>query len=1271
MRSLPSVRLGMFTLAAWLATPAFTQTTDASLTGSVVDPAGAVIAGAKVTITNKTTGGSRVAIANDAGTFLAAGLPPGPYKVTAEQTGFKTWVLESLTLDVGAQQSLSITLQIGQTAETVEVQGSVADLQAVTSSIGNVITGKKLEELPLVGRSAYDLIGTTAGVSGTNNQNFNGARSGALNVTLDGANIQDNLFDGVGATQAISVVNVDRIAEFRIVTSPADAELGRGSGQIIMVSRAGGNQYRGSAFWEHRNTIFTANTWFNNFNRQPRNFLLRNQFGARVGGPVFKNKTFFNAYYEGQRQRQHNLFNAITYRETARQGIFRYWPGVQNANALAANPTVDLAGNPIQPRGATGALQSVNVMTQDPLRNRLDPTGTISRLMGLMPLPNNFIVGDGLNSGGYQWQRVIAQDYNLWGFRVDHNFSVNHRLNFSYNNQENDNVNTVGVQPFPGVAPGRGPIKTHTYSAGFTSVLRSNLINEFRAGALRPRTAVVAPWETDPGVLGNVNNNNLIVGLYFGAVTQVFNTVNYGAEPFGRMTPVYQFGDTMTWLKGKHSVRGGFDYRSVSSYGFDTYAAMQRAEIFTAAAWPASANFFNLPGIGINAGASAQLASELSGAVAQTWMSLNSPGGPNPTFLPGLSRYRRWSQNEFSWFLKDDWKITQNLTLNLGVRYDWFNAPYETQGLGVDWKGGGNRLFGVSGNGFGDLFRPGQLNGALSEFLPIGPNTPNPDQKLWANDNNNFGPAVGISWSLPWFGKDKTVIRAGYQLSYGRNAIFLVNSQTFGASGYAQSRLINTPTPTYLSDIRPLAPVAPPLGTIPLTERSSPAYGFDPNLYSPYYQNFNFSIDRVIGKDWVLNARYVRNKGNGLPRSLNLNETNIFENGILAAYNTTLAGGNAALFDAMFRGFTLGGRTVDGVNLTGSEFVRQSTATRGFLASNAPAGLANFININPSQCGIPGCLISRAGLPVNFVTANPQFTSAYYVANFGNSAYDALQVEVTKRFSSGYTFQGNYTFSKAMGDAEGDEVAYRGSSRTLRDRQLDRRLLSFHRSHIARLNGIWELPFGPGRMFGRNSKGVLGQVLGGWQVGGLSTLQSGQPFSITVSGAVQSFNQITQAGVNFPEAGDFTPVSVAPLSPGLGQVSRVGNGVVYFNGLRQVTDPSVARMPAIIQPLSALRAIVDQNGNIIMQNPVPGQLGTMAPNSFTGPPILRLDLNLIKRFKIGEQRDLIIRADALNLMNTPFFGLPVTDINSPLFGRIQSTLAGTNRVISFQARFTF
>lgn len=148
-------------------------------------------------------------------------------------------------------------------------------------------------------------------------------------------------------------------------------------------------------------------------------------------------------------------------------------------------------------------------------------------------------------------------------------------------------------------------------------------------------------------------------------------------------------------------------------------------------------------------------------------------------------------------------------------------------------------------------------------------------------------------------------------------------------------------------------------------------------------------------------------------------------------------------------------------------------------------------------------------------------------------------------------------------------------------------------------------------------------------------------------------------------------MSVAPISPGLGQVSRVGNGVVYFNGFRQVTDPSVARMPAIIQPLSALRAIVDQNGNIIMQNPVPGQLGTMAPNSFTGPPILRLDLNLIKRFKIGEQRDLIIRADALNLMNTPFFGLPVTDINSPLFGRIQSTLAGTNRVISFQARFTF
>jgi hypothetical protein len=1257
----------VLTLAAALVA----QSTDASLSGSVLDPAGAVIGGAKVTITNKTTGGSRVVIANDAGTFIAAGLPPGTYRVTAEQPGFKTWVLDSLTLDVGAQQSISIVLQVGQTAETIEVQGSVTDVQAVSSSIGNVITGKKLEELPLVGRSAYDLIATTAGVSGNNNQNFNGARGGALNITLDGANIQDSMFDGVAATAAISVVNVDRIAEFRIVTSPADAELGRGSGQIIMVSRAGGNQFHGSVFWEHRNTLFTANTWHNNFNRVPRNFLLRNQYGARTGGPVRRNQTFFNAYFEGQRQRQHNLFNAVTYRETARQGIFRYWPGVQNANALAANPTVDFAGNPIQPRGATGALQAVNVMTLDPLRNRLDQTGTVARLMGLMPLPNNFLVGDGLNTGGYQWQRVIAQDYDLWGFRMDHNFTVNHRLNFSFNSQENDNVNTVGAQPFPGVAPGRAPIQTHTYAAGFTSVLRSNLINEFRAGVLRPRTAVVAPWETDASVLGSVNNNQFILGIYFGGVTQPFSETNYGAEPARRIAPIYQFGDTMTWLRGKHSIRAGFDYRNISNAGFDTFAAMQRADVFTAAAWPANVAFFNLPGIGVNAGASAQLASELSGAVGATWMTLNSPGGRNPTFVPGLSRYRRWSQNEFSWFVKDDWKITPSFTLNVGIRYEWFDAPFETEGLGVDWKGGGNRLFGLSGNGFGDLFRPGQLNGALSEFLPIGPKTDNPGRKLWANDNNNFGPAIGFSWSLPWWGKDKTVVRAGYQLSYGRNAIFLVNSQIFGASGYAQSRYVNTATPTYLSDIRPIPQVAPPLGTIPITDRSVPAYGFDPNLYTPYYQNWNFSIDRALGKDWLLSARYVRNKGNGLPRSININETNIFENGILDAYNVTLAGGNAPLFDAIFRGFTLAGRVVDGVNLTGSEFVRQSTATRGFLANNSPAGLANFLNINPSQCGFNGCLLSRAGLPPNFITANPQFTSAFYVSNFGNSSYDALQIEVSKRFSGGYTFQGNYTFSKALGDAEGDEVAYRGGSRTLRNRQLDRRILTFHRTHVARLNGIWELPIGPGRMFGRNTKGILGQALGGWQIGGLSTLQTGQPFSVTVSGAVQSFNLVTTDGVNAPESGAFTPVSVAAVSPGLGQVSRTGNGVVYFANLRQVTDPSIARMPAVIQPLSALRAIVDQSGNIIMQNPAPGQLGSMAPNMFTGPNLLRLDLNLIKRFRIGEQKDLIIRADALNLTNTPFFGLPVTDINSPLFGRINSTLAGTNRVISFQARFTF
>jgi len=225
--------------------------------------------------------------------------------------------------------------------------------------------------------------------------------------------------------------STDLVEEVRITTSPADAEFGRGSAFVQLITRSGTNQFHGSVFESHRNTALNANEWDNNLRGDPRDVLIRNQFGARVGGPIRKNKTFFHFLYEGQRQREKTDVTATVLTAAARQGLFRFFPGVQNGNAIALVPTVDPNGNPVKPSTATGELQSVSVLGRDPNRGVFDPTGLVQKYLGLMPLPNNFRTGDGLNTAGFTWSRPQTNDFNNYNIKIDHNFNEDHRLSYS------------------------------------------------------------------------------------------------------------------------------------------------------------------------------------------------------------------------------------------------------------------------------------------------------------------------------------------------------------------------------------------------------------------------------------------------------------------------------------------------------------------------------------------------------------------------------------------------------------------------------------------------------------------------------------------------------------------------------------------------------------------------------------------------------------------------------------------------------------------------
>jgi hypothetical protein len=1226
------------------------------LTGTVADTSSAVVPTATVTLQNTQTGVTMTAVTNDAGVYNFPSVQPGKYRVSAEKAGFKKAIYTDVTLELSDRVTLNFALEVGAiSADVVEVNAALDTRLAIgNNSVGGVISGQKVQELPLPNRDALGLVLTQSGINGSN---FSGARIGTLNISRDGVNVQDQRIN-VGLASTI-FTSVDLVQEVRVVTSPADAEFGRGSGQVQMITRSGTNDFHGSVFEAHRNTALNANTWFNNQRGvnprgeeiSPRNFLIRNQFGGRLGGPIWKNKTFFHALYEGQRIAARDAVTTTVFTETARRGLFRFFPGVQNGNANAATPTVDFFGNPVKPATATGDLQTINLLDRDPNRRAIG--ALTQQYLSLMALPNNFQAGDGLNTAGYTWQRGSSSDFDHLSVKIDHAISEKHQLAFSFTREGGSNVNGFVARNLPTTPGGNSEQLDYFYSLQLISTLSPTLVNEARYGALRPRLRFNAPWEVNSlDKFPKAGNQSYVVD--FVSITDPFNQEN---DPQGRISPSYQFFDSLTWQRGRHTFKGGVEMRFVSTNGFNSFDVLPRAVIGSGGA--AVQNITNIAGIGQNATPAVNVLNDLSGSLASLRQAFNSPGGSAP-FLAGEGKQRTWQQREFSWFIKDDFKIRPNLTLNLGVRYEFYGVPYDANGKTVGLVGDSSSVFGLSGKSLTDLFKPGVLNGALTQLEQVGKNSPNSDRLLFNNDFNNFAPALGFSWAPKFLGENKTVIRAGYGIGYERNSLRLLDVLAGDQPGlrsvttYTQTGFMSLANPPF-----PLSPSGTLFSLTPLTDRTQTVRAYDTNLRSPYVQNWNVSVSRSLNKDMVLEARYVGNKGSRLLRGYDVNEANIFENGLLEAFNAVVAGGTHPLLDRIFNGLNLGLGAINGTTVTAGASLRTNANTRDFFAFNNPGGFANYLNSTNNFITNRGDLLRRAGLPENFIVANPQFASARLTSNIASSSYHSFQLDFTKRFSSKWTWQSNYTFAKALGEEEGAGQEIVDSYRTLRNVRLDKRRMSFDVRHIWRNSGTWQLPIGPGGKFLNGKNGFLSRLVERWQIGAIYNVFSGSPLTIT-SGR-SSYNQFT----------DTTPMLVGAFAPNAGSVAIGPDGVRYLANLRQIADPSIERITTAqgLQARSTLRAITDASGNPLLVNPTPGVLGSLAPSYFEGPGTFRLDLNVLKRVKIRENLDFQFTANFIDALNTPQWGNPNTDINSLNFGRI--TGAGGNRIIVLEGRINF
>jgi Carboxypeptidase regulatory-like domain/TonB-dependent Receptor Plug Domain len=1280
---------------------------NASVSGTVTDPSGAFIVGATVTAINVGTGSSSPATTNQSGVYVFPSLAPGTYNFTSEHPGFNKQSVTGVVLDIGAQVTVNVALQIGQATQTVEVEATAALVNTSSATLGDVVTGKQLQDLPLIGRSAYNLITTQPGVIGATNTNFylNGNQGNSINFTMDGINAQNNLLTGTFYLYS-NFVSQDRTEEARIVTSPADAEYGRGAGQVQMITRGGSNRFVGSAWEEFRNTDLNANDFFNNQRGvnpttgaliSPRPILIQNNYGIRFGGPLKRNKTFFNGIYDPYKQRQAPTFTADVYTQSARNGVFRYYPGVLNGNAQSANPTVNLSGAPVTPAGATGPLQSISVFGVDPNRLVADPTGLVAKNLALMPLPNNFQVGDGLNVAGYTWNRPVPVNFQLYEGRIDHLFNEKHRISLTLNQQSYHSINVAAPPPYPSVPWQADPTETTQYSVALTSVLNPTLINELRIGIFRPRTTVQTPFTQTP-TIGPVNNKGILPVVdgvpfnlcYSGSVAAPTSTTctspaaTLGAtnpisgNASNYIAPVYQYGDSVTWIKGRHSFKTGIEFRLISDAGFDANGVTPNVVLGANGAVPVT-GISGFPGIGSNLALAQNLLTDLSGSVVSANMTNFSSGGANPAFTPGLTRYREWHQNEMSWYFKDDFKLRPNLTLNLGIRYELYNAPFEAQGKGLIPVNG---VFGVSGTTFANgLFQPGVFNGSPTTIENIGPGSPNPNGVFYKTDRNNFAPAVGFAWALPgehlhWLtgGKDQTSIRAGYGIGYQRLPIYLTHFNSGFEPGLAEGD--TETTATNLSNlVLPVAPVSVPLAPIPSVgpgSHTQSLLAFDPNLRVPYVQNYNFSIQRAVSKNTSFTASFVGSKGTKLIRSVDTNEVNIYSNSFLQAFQTVQAGGDSPLIDKFFANLPVASAaaaiTAAG---NGSNYIRTNSSFFTFLANNNPGGLANALNTTTFGTNLVGGLVPHAGLPSNFFVANPQFLSTFLTGNFGNSTYNSLQLQGTRRFSGGFLLQGSYVWSKALGEDEGDSSTYQSDYRTVRDMALDKRLLSFDHRQVFKLNGIYELPVGRGRMLGRSMNAILDGVIGGWQVGWNYNYYTGSPMTITAQNTINNF--LNPNGVSVASPG-YTPELVGQL-PGT-SVTKLGGYVTIFPTLTQIVDPSRATLTTsgALNTRSSLLAIANAAGSPILVNPAAGQLGNYPLGTLTAPPGNQLDLNVQKQFRISERFNFQLRATATNALNHTEFAAPTVgnlNIDSTTFGRITTTAPGTDRVLVLQGRLNF
>ncbi len=1190
--------IALFSVIA--STTALAQTFNSTVTGTVKDQAGAVIVGAKVTLIDIATQREVTATTNDQGAFVFPEVRAGNYKLAAERDGFKKSEINDVTVNVGTPATVHFELQTGQIAEVVTTSASEAQAVVNTenATLQTTVLQRQINDLPLNGRNPLSLAALQAGVntSGSNRTaSVNGTRGTFTNLTWDGININDNFIrtDSFFAVAAPSVVSV---AEFTLTTQNGGPSDGLGVAQVKLATPRGSTEYHGSLFEFHRNDALDANSFFNNSAGVKKEKLIQNQFGVGIGGPIKLpgklfgplayggDKLFFYGYYEGTRVKTDTSSLRTVLTQQARQGQFTYR------------------------RADNGQLQTINLLTTSGLA--ADPKA--ASLIATTPLPNDLSTADITsntalaNTAGYRFNSPTGFDSDLWGFRVDYDASARHRFEAIYS-RFTFNFPNAGNEPFPG-RPGDGQSSSRPRgSFAWNWTPTSTLNNELRYG------------------FNNYNVNFFTNEKFAEGYQLTFPLISDPVDNFlsqGRVADNYEVIDNSTWVKGKHQVRFGGNYRRVYIEPFDAAGTLPLYTIgFNTSgnqnplrtsqfAGGISTNDFNR---------ARDVLAVLAAPIAQADQSFFSTSRTSG-FVNGAQQRQQFQYNGVGLYAGDTWRLKPNLSVNLGLRWEYISVPTEKQGLALLPKEIGlNALFNKD---------------AQLDFAGSGTGRP-----FFNNDYNNFAPSISLAWDP--FGNGKTSIRAGYSISYvvDNNISTVLNAVSGNDGLQSDVSVVNTSGTVSGGGIRPV-PV--PAFQVPRSIADNLANDFgtalftiDPNYKTPYVQQWTLGIEREVFRDTVAELRYVGNRGVKLTRGIDVNQMRVLDNGFLAdfqrAERNLAANGNPTRGEAL--------QVFPKLGLAG---LLTNSTILNLIAQGQVGELASIYVTNRDLFLTPGDFGAQLG-PEFFLRANPNTFVADYIGNGAYSNYNALQAEIRRRLRGGLYLQANYTYGKGFSDYEGGQSNFSGLLDLGSSNAVEKQRITDDVTHVFKANAVYELPFGRGKRF-VDQGGVLGKIVGGWSFNPIIRWQSGEPISIV--SARGTLNRAGRSGKNTVNS----TLSISDLQSKTGLFRDSQGRPIIF-------DPSLIG--------------ADGRANTqLFQNPKSGTLGTLQLTPVSGPGRFDFDAGFIKRTAITERVGFEFRFEAFNLLNKTNFNVTqAQNINATTFGRI--TAAFSPRVLQFAGKINF